>query len=177
MKTSKYLISIFVTYLALGLVGILSADVADNNIAKYPPVYDVSNMDQTAIRQVDAFNRSSNVARVGVNLDKPANVTPALPNTYERTFLGYSDENSNLQLYIKPLTFLNLLWGGGNRSFGAPIPLKPGSYTIDVVDKDLGNLRVKLTVKLEDTEVKTSSSWFTSGYEKASVYLITITKL
>lgn len=190
MKTSKYLTYLIVTYLTLGFFGILNAEISSSDkrmnelIEKYTPVYDVSSVSATQISEEDTFydpdsySNTSVVARVGVKLENSVDQTPKPGSSLMKTFIGYSDKNSYIQLYTKPMSLSNIVWGSGDKSLGDQIPLAPGNYVIEGKDDAFGKLSVTVTIKLSKLNIKVASSGnLYNSYEDAPIYEVQITKV
>lgn len=186
----KTIISVLVTYLVLGFLGILSAEVSANDkrmnelIEKYTPVYDASSISATSISEEDtlydpdSYSNTSVVAHIGVRLENAVDQTPKATSSLMKTFMGYSDKNSYLQLYIRPMSLSSYVWGKADNLFGEKIPLVPGSYVIEGKDEGLGKMRVTVKVILSKLNIKVSSSGqFYNSYEDAPIYEVQITKV
>lgn len=189
MKTSKHLISIIVTYLTLGFFVTLSADISPTDkrinelIEKYTPVYDASSLlatqiyEESTVYDPASYDSQTAVASVVVRLEGSDSVpkSPKPVHTLMKSFIGYSDKNSYLQLYIKPMSIFGNSEG---RPFGEKIPLTPGSPVIEAKDEKFGKLRVSLKVSSAKLDIKVAESGnFFNTWEDAPIYEVEIKRV
>lgn len=189
MKVEKLLSFLLITFLSLAS---LNAEVSPEDqlmndyIDQFIPVYDASHLGVTTLKGEDIFydpEAYSNTHVTGyfkILLEKPVPLEPNPGSTIKNAFLGYSNDDSYLQLYVKPSTFSYFFSDGELFDPENPILLEEGQYVREGTDKNLGKYRVTVDVRLSELPIKIASSgWtvFTTKYEGALVFIVKIIKV
>lgn len=170
------------------LVGMVYGEVSEEDrvlnryIEEYIPVYDASQLGVTTLRaedifyEPDAFSTTHVIGYFKVGLLHANKLKFEPHSSFKHEFIGYGDENSKVQIYLKPARFSYFFSMG--EAFGDPIDLKAGSYSIVHRDRNLGEYRITVNIVETELAIKVlSSGWLENEYGKARVMVVRIVKV
>lgn len=176
MKANKYInILCISTFMVLGFNEVANAAISNEDMMKnsyiqqYRPVF----ASLVATRTQTCGSDAKNIPDTG-------SIWPVLENAAEnkynpyvlsKSFLGYSNKGSSV---IQLRGNFEEEWGSIN--FGAPIPLKSGTYDIEATNR-AGKFKASVTIEEETMDIGISESGatrFTTKYKPEKVFIVTI---